>query len=116
MSEGSNQPGGDHALVTELAPPAQARIAYLRAVAEMMRDVGMMELVDGDLHVKLGFRPRVERPLAKDADEAKELAEVAEAEQKMTAEERAHYRKWGRVVRSSGAPIPPYKAPERQDA
>ncbi len=81
----------------------------LRALGTWMREVGASELSLGDVHIRLGPQSRVrldDKPI--DPDEKAELtAEERELAGKSAAE-RDWFKQWRRIVRSSGAPIPPF--------
>lgn len=77
-----------------------------------MREVGATELELGDVRIKLSPRPPAApgRALSASADEASAERAVEAENDAEDAAEAKHYAFWRRVTRSSGAPIPPYKA------
>lgn len=89
---------------------ANDEIARLKAIGAWMREVGAVELSLGELRIRLSSQAPAPagngRPV--DPDEKAELDAEDEELRKMGAEEKAHYRYWKRVTRSSGAPIPPF--------
>jgi hypothetical protein len=94
-------------------------LARLRGLGAWMRDVGALELVLGDVRIKLAPRQPEAPGRALCASDSDEKAELDEEEKKLAAmsqAEREHYKYWRRLTRSSGAPIPPFKAPKETDA
>jgi hypothetical protein len=91
-----------------------AELQRLRGLFALMREHGSSELRVGDVHIKLDPIPREDRVVVSaDPDEQAELSEEERRLQKMSKEEREHYKYWRRLTRSSGAPIPPFRPREQ---
>lgn len=92
---------------------ANDEVSRLRAIGAWMREVGAVELSLGDLRIRMSAQAPAPAGNGRqvDPDEQEELtAEERELANK-SAEERAHFKFWKRVTRSSGAPIPPFRGP-----
>lgn len=94
----------------ESDPKHESELARLRGLGMWMRDVGAVELSLGDVYIKLAPKPReMPKPTsAAERDEQKVLDDEERASSKLSDEEREWDRKWRRITRSSGSPIPPF--------
>lgn len=88
-------------------------LARLRSVLSLAREFGATDIDIGDIHVRLGALAPAKPVLAMvDADEARALSDEERAVVAAMKAEKDHVKKWERITRSSGAPIPAYVAPK----
>ncbi len=97
----------------------KVELERLRAIGAWMREVGVVELqttgcMRGDIHIRLGPAPVVHaEPAHVDPDEKEELTAEQLELKNLSVQEREWLRRWRRITRSSGAPIPPFPGREK---
>ncbi len=88
----------------------------LRQILQLGREFGASEIAMSGVRVVFGPPPK---PVVELHDSDRDIKVALSEEDQIAADERAdeaeHYRKWQRITRSSGAPIPKYVPPKRPE-
>lgn len=90
----------------------EEELAYVRSLLVLAREFGATNIVCGNFSIALG-PPPPPAPIMVDRDVVTALSEEEKAIAEERAAEDAHYAKWRRITRSSGAPIPTYVPPSK---